>query len=135
VELRENIAHFFEEQLSDLNCQYDTKAYIVGIFRRYQTAEFDLSKESITVYFSEARHHQDFSKYQACGDWLFFCRVLMPEHLRHADRNYYDTVARLSYYSCYRLLNRQWKSFEELADQFVPLENEVSSKLRKVICL
>lgn len=134
MELQETVADFFEKRLGDLHCQYDTRAYIVGILGKYQSAKFDLSKESLTLYFAEARQHHNFAKYQACGDWVFYCRVVMPEHLRHASPEYYDTMARLSYYACYRLLNRQWKSFEELADNFIPLEHEVSRKLSRIIC-
>lgn len=134
MELRGNIIHFFEEQLQDLDCHQDTRAYIVGVFGRYRTADFDLSKESITIYFSEARNRHDFSRYQACADWIFLCHTLMPTHLHYASKEYYDTIARLSYYSCYKILNKQWKTFEELADNFIVLENEVANKLRGTIC-
>jgi hypothetical protein len=133
MDLHRNIADFFDGALGELNCQQDTRAYIVGIFGKYRTIEWDLSHESLTLYFAKAREHQDFARYQACGDWVFFCQVLMPEQLGAVQREYYQTLARISYYSCYRLLNRQWKSFEELADNFVPLEREVAQKLKPLI--
>lgn len=135
MELRRNIIHFFEEQLQDLDCHQDTRAYIVGVFGKYRTADFDLSKESITIYFSEARTKHDFARYQTCADWIFLCHTLMPAHLHYANKEYYDTIARLSYYSCYNILNKQWKTFEELADNFIVLENEVANKLRGAIYL
>lgn len=124
-----NVTKFFEEILYDLECQSDTKAYIIGIFGKYKSSEFDLSKDSVTVLFSQARTKQDFSSYQNLGDWIFFANTIAPNHLRFASKDYYDTVARLSYYSCYRLINKQWKLFEELSDNFLILENQVKNKL------
>lgn len=124
-----NISSFFDELLSDLNCQNDTKAYIVSIYGKYKTAEFDLSKDSITLLFAQARSNQDFLIYQNLGDWIFFANTLAPQHLQAASKEYYDTVARLSYYSCYKLINRQWKLFEELADDFTKLETQVRQRL------
>ena len=124
-----NISSFFEELLSDLNCQNDTKAYIVSIYGKYKTAEFDLSKDSVTLRFAQARNNQDFLIYQNLGDWIFFANTLAPQHLHAASKDYYDTVARLSYYSCYKLINRQWKLFEELADDFTKLEAQVRKRL------
>jgi hypothetical protein len=127
--LYKNINSFFDELLIDLNCQRDTKAYITGIFKKYKTAEFDLSKDSITLLFAQARHKQDFLTYQNLGDWIFFANTIAPTHLKGASKDYYDTIARLSYYSCYKLINRQWKLFEELADNFIILEERVKKLL------
>src|SRR5574339_299882 len=125
-----NITKFFEEQLTDIDCQSDTKAYIVSIYGKYKSAEFDLSKDSVTLLFAQARSNQDFLAYQNLGDWIFFSNTIAPNHLHYASKDYYDTVARLSYYSCYKLINRQWKLFEELADDFLSLEYQVKNKLK-----
>lgn len=127
--LHRNITNFFEELLIDLECQRDTKAYIISIYGKYKSADFDLSKDSITLLFAQARHKQDFLTYQNLGDWIFFANTLAPYHLKFANKDYYDTVARLSYYSCYKLINRQWKLFEELSDNFLTLESRVKQKL------
>jgi hypothetical protein len=123
------ISSFFDELLNDLNCQHETKAYIISIYRKFQTAEFDLSKDSVTSMFSQARSKQDFLIYQNLGDWIFFANTMAPSHLKFASKDYYDTVARLSYYSCYKLINRQWRLFEELADDFILLEAQVKKRL------
>lgn len=125
-----NITKLFDELLIDLDCQHDTRAYIISIYGKYKTAQFDLSKDSITLRFAQARTKQDFLTYQTLGDWIFFANTLAPDHLRFASKDYYDTVARLSYYSCYRLINRQWKLFEELSDNFIVLEEKVKNRLR-----
>lgn len=127
-----NITNFFEELLNDLECQRDTKAYIISIYGKYKSAQFDLSKDSVTILFAQARSNQDFLTYQNLGDWIFFANTLAPNHLHHASKDYYDTLAKLSYYSCYRLIDRQWKLFEELADNFNILESQVKSKLGKL---
>lgn len=127
--IRDNITQYFDELLVDLDCQRDTKAYIVSIYGKYKSARFDLSKDSITLRFAQARTNQDFLTYQNLGDWIFFANTIAPNHLRFASKDYYDTVARLSYYSCYKLINRQWKLFEELSDNFNILETQVKKKL------
>ena len=127
-----NISSFFDELLIDLDCQRDTKAYIVSIYGKYKTASFDLSKDSVTLLLAQGRSKQDFLTYQNLGDWIFFANTMAPGHLHNASKEYYDTVARLSYYSCYRLINREWKLFEELADNFLILEDEVRKRLPKL---
>ena len=124
-----NITNFFDELLTDVKCQNDTRAYIVSIYGKFKTAQFDLSKDSITLLFAQGRNNQDFLAYQNLADWIFFANTMVPEHLKHASKDYYDTVARLSYYSCYKLINRQWKLFEEMADNFIVLESQVKEKL------
>jgi len=126
------ITNFFEELLEDVECQHDTKAYIVSIYGKYKTSEFDLSKGSVTLLFAQARSKQDFLAFQNLGDWIFFANTMAPNHLQFASKEYYDTVARLSYYSCYKLINRQWKLFEELSDNFLVLERAVKNRLHTV---
>lgn len=130
--LEKNITNFFEDLLIDLECQRDTKAYIVSIYGKFRTADHDLSKDSVTLLFAQARNKHDFLTYQNLGDWIFFSNTMAPAHLHDASLDYYQTIARLSYYSCYKIINRQWKLFEELSDNFPKLENDVKRKLEKV---
>lgn len=127
-----NLNQFFDEALSELKCQSDTRAYIVSIFARYRTAEADLSKDSITLAYAQAKMNQDFLVFQNLGDWIFFSKTFAPGHLNNASEDYYQTIAQLSYYSCYRLINRQWKLFEELSDNFVCLEQNTRQLLKKI---
>lgn len=123
-----NITNFFEEQLNDLECQPDTKSYIISIYDKYKSTQFDLSKDSITILFAQAKNNQDFLTYQNLGDWLFYTKSVFPEHLKNASENYYNSIAQLSYYTCYRMI-RTWKIYEELADKYVPLTKQI----RKII--
>jgi hypothetical protein len=129
IHIQTNINSFFEELLADIECQPTTRIYITSIYGKYKTAQFDLSKDSVTLLFAQARNKQDFLTYQNLGDWIFFANTIAPQHLRFASKDYYDTIARLSYYSCYKLINCQWQLFEELADDFIILEEEVKKRL------
>jgi hypothetical protein len=129
IHIQTNINSFFEELLADIECQPTTRIYITSIYGKYKTAQFDLSKDSVTLLFAQARNKQDFLTYQNLGDWIFFANTIAPQHLRFASKDYYDTIARLSYYSCYKLINCQWQLFEELADDFLILEEEVKKRL------
>lgn len=130
-----NVTDFFQNLLNDLECQHDTRAYIVSIYGKYKSAEFDLSKDSITLQLAQARSKQDFSIFQNLADWIFFTNTMATNHLKFASKDYYDTVARISYYSCYKLINRQWKLFEELSDNFLLLETQVKQKFSGLISL
>lgn len=118
-----NINSFFEGLLSDLKCRNDTKAYIISIYGKYKTSNQDLSKDNITLQFSQARNKQDFSAYQNLGDWLFYIKSMFPESLKNASENYYDNIAQLSYYNCYRIV-KTWKIYEQLADEYPVLTRE-----------
>ena len=132
IHIQANINNFFEELLADIECQPTTRIYITSIYGKYKSAEFDLSKDSVTLLFAQARLKQDFLLYQNLGDWIFFSNTMAPAHLRFASKDYYDTIAQLSYFSCYKIINRQWKLFEELADNLPVLEREVKDKLTSV---
>lgn len=119
-----NLNTFFNEIFSELKCQKDTKAYIISIFSKYKLSDFDLSKDSLTLTFAQARNKQDFFTFQNLGDWIFFSKTFAPNYLKNASEEYYYTLGRMSYYSCYKLINRQWKLFEELSDNFIILENQ-----------
>lgn len=117
------------EKIKLIKCEDDTKAYIEGIFTKYLNSRADFSKNSITLLFAEARAKHNFIIYQDIGDWIFFANIMAPNHLRYASKDYYDTIAKSSYDSCYKLINRQWKLFEELSDNFESIENQVKTNI------
>lgn len=126
-----NLNYFFSKQLENLKCDYDTRAYIVSIFEKFKSSSADYSKDSITLLYAEAKYKQDFYTFQSIADWIFFINALFPEHFNNASQDYYYSVGRLSYYSCYNLLNRQWKIYERLADDLVPLSFSTREIIRK----
>jgi hypothetical protein len=128
------MGNFFNDILKPLSCRDDTKAYIIGIFSDFQKSiKNDLSKDSITLTFAKARFKNSFELYQKLGDWIFFSQVLFPEHLSgNASADYYISIGQISYYSCYRLLNKQWLLYEEMSDQFSSLEKKTKLLLRNL---
>jgi hypothetical protein len=126
-----NLNSFFHKQLKELRCDENTKAYIVSVLEKFKTSASDYSKDSITILYSEAKFRQDFYTFQNIGDWLFMCNSLFPEHLNNASLEYYQSIGRLSYYSCYRLINYKWKVYETLADLFVPLSEDTRIMIRR----
>lgn len=125
-----NLNDYISDKIKALKCHQDTKAYITSIFTKYKTAHFDHSKESITLLYSTAKTDQSFAAFQNLADWLFFSETLFPEHLRHASGEYYQTVARLSYYSCFMLIQKKWLLFEELSNNYPYLVSGTKSVLR-----
>lgn len=127
----QNLNVFFVQELGALRCDDDTRAYITSVFSKFRHSTFDYSGESITLVYAEARSKQDFLTFQNIGDWLFFCNTMFPEYLKDASMDYYHSLGQLSYYSCYRLINRQWKLYEKMADEFVPLSQSARKIIRK----
>ena len=129
--LHYNLNTFFSNKLENLQCDDDTRAYIVSVLERFKTASTDYSKDSLTLLYAEAKFRQDFYTFQNIGDWLFFCNTLFPEHLNKASQEYYHTIGQLSYYSCYKLINCQWKLYERMADEFVYLSHSTRNIIRE----
>ena len=118
-----------DQEVDALPCQNVTKAYIKGIYKDFIRAEKVPNHSSITILYAEAKFSYDFEKFRSLADWLFYLKTLYPEHLNAASPDYYDAVAQNSYYRCYVIVNRQWKVFEELADQFEEISQAMSSRL------
>lgn len=129
--LYQNLNSFFSIKLENLKCDDDTKAYIVSVLSKYKNSLGDYSKDSLTLLYAEAKFKQDFYTFQNIGDWLFFCNTLYPEHLSNASMDYYHSIGQLSYYSCYKLINKQWKLYEKMADEFTNLSTSTRNIIRK----
>lgn len=128
--LENKYSHYFEQLFNQIDCETFTKSYITGIFLQYlRSAQNDLSQENITLTFAKAREENNFLLYQKIGDYLFFMRSMYPNFLINASEDYYRTVARMSYYSCYNLINKKILVYENMADEFISLEQQA----RKII--
>ena len=119
-----SIREFFKEKVQNIPCHEDTKAYIVSTFVGFkrtvpgsEASSKDLSDKSITIEYIQAQEERSFERYQQLGDWILFNNAMFPESLVVSDE-YYSSIARLSYYKCYQIVNREWKLYEELADNF-----------------
>lgn len=109
----------FENKIKTLNTSFEeTKAYIQGVYIEYVNKNNILSqKDSITLKYIEANQ---FVEFQELADWILFVRTTYPKSLRSTP-NYYDSIAKSSYYKCHMLMNKKWLVFEELSDRFSDL--------------
>jgi hypothetical protein len=120
-----NLNEFFYTELEKLKCDRDTRAYVASVLTKFKTSSADLSKESITLLYAQAKFSQDFNTFQNIGDWLLYIKAFYPEHLNNASSDYYYSIGSSSYYSCYKILNKKWKLYEQLADLFPYLSLEI----------
>lgn len=123
-----NLQNFIRNRLENVNCEENTKAYIVSIFDRFKKQDIDYSKESITILYGSAMSERDFEKFQNIGDWIFFCKTIHPKYEINLS-DYYSNIAKFSYYSCFKILNKKWLVYENLADDF----NYLTKETRKSI--
>lgn len=111
----DSLEEFFNAKIEKLPCQRSTKAYIYSIFSSPKKNN-DFSKDSITIIYSKAKSEYSLELFQGLADWILFAQTMYPDSLNHASPEYYQTIAQISYYRCYRIVNRSWALYEELAD-------------------
>jgi hypothetical protein len=128
----ENLAKYWDEKLLKLKCNEIARAYITNILTQYSTTKYDLSTDSLTFVYSKAKQEQNFKKFQTLGDYIFWAESIFPGALTAASKEYYHSLARLSYYSCFRLINRKMDVYEFLADEFVELTEQTQSLIREL---
>lgn len=111
-----DLVKLFENKLDDLKVSQEAKAYITNVFTKVNNTT-DLSKKSLTLEYYDAKCTYSFQKFQTLADWILFAEVFFPKCLSDATEEYYYALGQNSYYFCYRIVNKQWKLYEELADQ------------------
>ena len=132
METVRSINDFFAQQLDTLDCNDITKAYIVSVLAKFKSSTDDFSNESITIRYSNAVYRYNFAEFQSIADYLFFCNAVYPEHLNGASSTYYYSIGAQSYYQCYKMLNRSFAIYEQLADEFVPLSTSTRMIIQKL---
>jgi len=108
---------YFKPVIDKLAYSSELNSYLLNLLVNASKLE-NFSNNSLTLKYIEAQANYNFNSYQALGDWILFCQVYAPAHLKGAEEKYYNALAQNSYYSCYVLLKKQWKLFEELADLY-----------------
>ena len=83
MRIHSSLRNYFENAFEDLPVQNELKAYMVSIFAKYQYANYDLSKTSLTLEYALAKNDRDFEKFQNVGDYIFFVNSLYPESLKY----------------------------------------------------
>lgn len=119
---------WFASRLQDVKCSEDTKAYVTGIMCRFRSAQDDMSNESIVLAYADAKRSGQFVTFQRIGDWTVWIGSMYPARIEQ-HREVTESIARLSFYTCHRLLNGKWRVFEELADDLPKIVNDVHNCL------
>jgi hypothetical protein len=110
-----SLEDWFTAQLKNLKASTDAKAYLVSLFSSMKNTKQDMSDKSIVLSFADARINRDFAGLQRIGDWTIFSLSLTPQALK--EKKLVIDMARISYYSCWKMTSCTWKVYEELADE------------------
>lgn len=117
----DSLDSFFQKRIQTLlKYEETTRAYIVNTL---SSLKHDYSKDSLTIIYAQAQQQSRFDLYQNIGDWILFIQSVCPAEEKNSE--YYNILAQNSYYRCYRILNKEWKVFEELADTFPNLVKDL----------
>lgn len=120
--INKNDFYLYIENIIDVSCQQLTRQYIIQNLAALNRKDF--SKNSVTLLYANAIESYDFNQFQTLADYLFYTKSFYPKYLKFANEDYYNQLAKKSYYSCYKII-KQWLIFEELADKFESLTEEV----------
>jgi hypothetical protein len=122
------ISDHFAERLTGIPASPEAVAYVVGVLGKRKWDGEDLSNQSVLLAYLDANERGDFVGFQRIGDWVLFIDSVMPAHF-NGVREFVESVGRLSYYRCFRLMGQQWRVYEELADEFPRLVTSVRKRL------
>lgn len=126
-------ADVFRSKLAALHATRTARAYIEGVFtQQLATASrrcIDFSQESIVLKYSEVRTKRyDFEQSQQLADWVLWALSFFPASVQD-HREVVETLGRLSYYHCYRIVP-SWTVFDELADELPSITRQLHNSLR-----
>lgn len=89
--------------------------------------KIDLSDKSIVL---AQAHAKTFVDYQMIGDWALWVTAFNQSH---QHKQVIESMGRLSYDSCYRLLGRKIGVYEELADELPIITNHIHVRLNETL--
>jgi hypothetical protein len=120
---------WFAERLRGLPYRPETLAYVAGVLKAlgHPRPGDDLSDQSIVLLYADARRTGDFASFQRIGDWTIWVNAVMPQAVTGVE-GVVETLGRLSYYTCYRLMPG-WVVYEELADELPRITARVRHSL------
>lgn len=109
---------WFATRLNDVSASQEAKAYVVGVLCN----KVDIVTGSVVLEYIAAAN--DFVGLQSLGDAILFASIIHPGFIAaHRDMN--ESIARVSYYRCHKILDRKWPVYEELADNFPVLVTNI----------
>jgi hypothetical protein len=118
---------WFCRHLEGVEASPDARAYLVSLFSSMRSTRDDMSRESIVLAFAEARTTGEFQKFQRIGDWVVWGMSFAPESFE--TKEVVIDLGRLSYYACWRMTNKEWRVYEELADDLPRLTKDMRRRL------
>lgn len=116
-----NLKHWFLDVVAPLTVSDNVKVYVIDVLSRPERS--DMSRESIVIARTKA---VTFTDYQKIGDWALWIGTINPQH---KNREVVESLGRLSYLSCYRLLGRRVTVYEELADELPHIVTQLHVRL------
>jgi len=110
-----SLDRWFSDRLQGLKCSPEALAYVTGVLSQRRWDQADMSKQSVVMAYRDAGLVGDFAGFQRLGDWVLFVDIVHPQHI-DPSRELVESLGRLSYYACHRLMMGRWRLYEELAD-------------------
>jgi hypothetical protein len=124
MELITRLDRWFAARLEPLRCGTDTKAYVTGVLSGIKADDLFGQRDSIVLAFHEAKMTGDFVEFQRIGDWVLWVDSMHPAFIAdHHD--VIESIGRMSYYACHRIMRGQWRLYEELADDLPAIVYQV----------
>ena len=117
------LREWFTETLNDVDVQELTRAYVIDVLSTLKPKD-DMHNESIVLAYYNACNVGEFVKFKHIGDWVLWADTFVPQVLS-SSHDVVESMGRLSYYACHRILRRQWPIFEELADDMPRIVHRV----------
>ncbi len=128
VEYVPRLDDWFRQRFEALHVSHEARAYLTSLFAtQMRSCDGDMSRSSIVLSYATARLKGDFVSFQRIGDWVTWGLSTVPQSFE--AKEVVVDLGRLSYYACWRLTNREWKVFEEMADT-LPL---LSERIRDIL--
>lgn len=125
VVVQRSIVDFFDTCLDGLSCEEPTRNYIVSLLSSAPT----IPSSPYLVLYAHAVDQGRFEQFQQVADAILWTTIAQPEAIDRSMAETATSVARLSYYTCFRLLRGRWRLYEELADRFHPIARDARERL------
>jgi len=119
---------WFAERLQGMQYSPEAVAYVTGVLSKRRWEGQDMSHQSVVLAYQDARLKSDFAGFQRIGDWVLFIDSVHPQHF-DGVRETVETLGRLSYYRCFRLMGGTWRVYEDLTDELPSLAAKVRRRL------
>lgn len=125
-----DLGDWVSDLIGDLRCGRDTKAYVISVLAKDVGPDTDMSKMSLVLAYEEARRTANFVVYQQIGDWVLWVSSVHPGAISE-NQEVVQTVGRLSYSACNRMLRGSWPLYEELADNLPVIAREINHRFQR----